>query len=87
MTWATWYNSSGIVRRISVLHSAVIAQCDSTDGLKDGPIADPRVCHFDPAVLACEGIADNPSCLTPSRVGMVRKVYAGLRDPRTRTQI
>ena len=46
--------------------------CDASDGLKDGLIADPPTCTFDPATLACHG-ADDDTCLTPPQVARCRR--------------
>ena len=60
--------------------AAAIAKCDEDDGLKDGLISTPATCHFDPGVLQCKG-ADQPDCLTPAQVDVVRKMYAGPHYP------
>src|SRR5207249_2186485 len=49
------------------LHQAALQACDAIDGLKDGLIADPTKCQFDPAVLECKA-ADGPTCLTRAQV-------------------
>ncbi|WP_347557326.1 tannase/feruloyl esterase family alpha/beta hydrolase [Robbsia sp. KACC 23696] len=69
---------------LPLLHRAVLAQCDALDGQKDGILTDPRLCHFDPAVLQCrEGQSGDANCLTPRQVETVRKLYDGPRDPKT----
>lgn len=72
--------------KLPLLHSTVMAACDELDGIKDGIISNPRLCKFDPASLACKG-ADNADCLTQSQVAQVRKIYEGVRNPRTGEQI
>ncbi len=72
--------------KLPVLQNAVVAACDALDGVKDGVIADPRRCHFDPAVVQCKG-EDGPDCLTEAQVAAVRKIYGGPRNPRTGAQI
>lgn len=62
------------------LHSAVLAACDTLDGLKDGQIDDPRVCKFDPATIQCAGEFEPGKCLTAEQVAVVRKLYDGARD-------
>ena len=70
-----------IAKRALIQH-AVIGACDAVDGVKDGLISDPRVCHFDPAVLTCKG-ADAPGCLTAPQVAALKKIYDGPKNPRT----
>jgi Tannase and feruloyl esterase len=72
--------------KLSVIQNAVVTACDALDGVKDGVIADPRRCHFDPAVVQCRS-ADGADCLTPPQVAAVRKIYGGPRNPRTGAQI
>jgi feruloyl esterase len=72
--------------KMLALASAVLAACDTADGLKDGLIADPRNCRFDPASLLCKE-ADSNDCLTPAQVEAVSRVYAGPVNPRTKKQI
>jgi feruloyl esterase len=59
-----------------MIHNAVLEACDILDGVKDRVLEDPRICNFDPQVLACNG-PDATTCLTPAQVEVVRKVYAG----------
>jgi feruloyl esterase len=56
------------------IHNAVLAACDSLDGVEDGVLEDPTRCRFDPAVLRCQA-ADGPSCLTAAQVETARKIY------------
>ncbi|HWE51928.1 MAG TPA: tannase/feruloyl esterase family alpha/beta hydrolase [Bryobacteraceae bacterium] len=72
--------------KLKAIQKAAIEQCDALDGLKDGLIEDPRVCHFDPSVILCKG-ADSPECLTAPQVEAVKKIYAGPKNPRTGAQI
>ncbi len=84
MAKATHDDSASFIppAKFEVLHNAVVAACDATDGVKDGVLEDPRQCRFDPGVLACTG-SDGPGCLTPPQVAAVRKIYDGPRNPRT----
>jgi feruloyl esterase len=68
--------------KLPMIAKAALAACDAQDGLKDGLIADPRRCAFDPAVLQCKG-ADAADCLTAGQVDSVRRIYEGLKDPVT----
>ena len=72
--------------KLHLITKSAIAACDAQDGIKDGIIAAPRSCHFDPATLACHS-SENDSCLTPPQIEAVRKVYAGLHNPRTGEEI
>jgi feruloyl esterase len=66
----------------SILSQAVENACDSLDGVKDGVIADPTKCHFDPASLQCKG-TDRENCLTESQVETANQLYSGPVNPRT----
>jgi feruloyl esterase len=70
----------------ALIQKAVLAACDSVDGVRDGLISDPRFCRFDPAVLICKG-ADATDCLTVHQVAALRKIYDGPRNPRTGERI
>jgi feruloyl esterase len=65
-----------------LVHLAALDACDARDGLKDGLIADPARCNFDPGALLCKG-ADSPSCLTAFQVEAARKIYTAVTNPRT----
>ncbi|MEO8018824.1 MAG: DUF6351 family protein [Pseudomonadota bacterium] len=60
--------------------NGVLESCDATDGNKDGFIAAPQNCHFDPGTLACGG-AKNERCLTSGQVTAVRQIMTGPRTP------
>ena len=72
---------------LGLLHRAVLAACDSKDGVVDGVLEDPRQCRFDPAVLSCRAGQGPDSCLTPAQVEAARRVYGGLEDPTTGAQL
>jgi feruloyl esterase len=72
--------------KLPALAKAVMNACDARDGLKDGLIADPRACRFDPAALACKG-PESDACLTGEQVQAVRTIYEGTRNPRTEVEI
>jgi feruloyl esterase len=72
--------------KYAVLHRAALDACDAQDGLKDGLISEPLSCHFDPGVLQCGGgrvVSDPANCLTAPQVEAARKIYAGVRHPKT----
>ena len=64
------------------VNDAVLAQCDTIDGVEDRVIEDPRVCHFDPAVLQCSG-SQAGECLNEGQVSALRKIYSGPVNPTT----
>jgi len=68
------------------LHTAVLAACDTLDGVKDGVVEDPKRCTFDPGVLECKG-AEDASCLTPAQVQTARMLYSPQVNPRTKREI
>jgi feruloyl esterase len=69
-----------------LLHRAVVDACDALDGLKDGLIADPSRCTFDPAVLQCKG-SGGAACLTPAQVDTARLIYSATVNPKTKREI
>ncbi|WP_374320429.1 tannase/feruloyl esterase family alpha/beta hydrolase [Aquabacterium sp.] len=73
-----------VASRLPVLHEAVLKACDELDGVHDGLITDPRVCHFDPASIQCPASATETStCLRADEVVAARRIYEGPRDPTT----
>jgi pimeloyl-ACP methyl ester carboxylesterase len=62
--------------KLAMVTAAVVKKCDALDGSKDGLIADPRKCTFDPASLQCRR-SDTASCLTAGQVDALKKLYAG----------
>ncbi len=72
--------------KLPAIQNAVLAACDSQDGLKDGLLSDPRTCRFDPVVLLCKD-TDGPNCLMSAQVDALKKIYGGAKNPRTGEQI
>jgi feruloyl esterase len=69
--------------KLAVIHDAVMNACDALDGVKDGFLTNPKRCQFDPSVLRCQG-TDKPECLTGPQLEAVKKIYDGMRNPRTK---
>jgi feruloyl esterase len=73
---------------LDLLSRAALASCDAADGVTDGVLEDPRRCAFDPAMLQCSSMqSSSASCLTPPQVEAARRVYRGLKDPKTGAQL
>jgi feruloyl esterase len=65
-----------------LIHSAVLAQCDAIDGLKDGLIEDPAKCRFNPRTIVCKStddLSNEASCLTPRQAMSVRALFGPVR--------
>jgi feruloyl esterase len=60
-----------------LIHDEVLKQCDELDGVKDGIIEYPDLCHFDPSPLICEDVVDK-ECLSSNQVEQVRRVFRPL---------
>jgi feruloyl esterase len=69
-----------------LLNNAVLAACDTLDGVKDGILTDPRRCRFNPSVLACRG-SESADCLTPPQIETAKAIYGPVNDPRTGKKI
>jgi hypothetical protein len=63
-----------LANRLPLIHRAVLAACDRIDGLTDGLIDDPRLCHFDPSSIVCD---DTSVCLSAAEAAVVRKLHDG----------
>ena len=74
------------VSKFAMIHEAVLAACDATDGLKDGLIQDPTKCHFDPHAIECKG-GDAPTCLTAAQVAAARVVMSPAKNRKTGVEI
>lgn len=64
-----------------MVHDAVVRQCATLSGVKDGLLQDPRACTFNPASLQCAaGLTNTAKCLTAEEVAVVQKLYDGASD-------
>jgi feruloyl esterase len=70
--------------KYSMIHNAVLNACDALDGVKDGVIEDPTLCHFNYTRLACKG-ADAADCLTKGQVESAQAMTSPIKDPNTGT--
>jgi feruloyl esterase len=72
--------------KYAVIHQAVLNACDALDGVRDGLIENPQLCHFNPETLRCKG-PDGPDCLTAPQVESARVAMSPLKDPKTGAEI
>jgi feruloyl esterase len=89
--WPAWLISKDPSRFIpadkyTMIHEAAIKACATPVGVNDGLIEEPDRCRFDPGTLLCKG-ADGPDCLTAPQVDLMRQIYAGPVNPRTKELI
>jgi feruloyl esterase len=74
------------MEKLPILASAVYNKCDEKDGVRDGLIADPRKCDFDPGadLPKCSDDVDGRDCFTSGQIEGLRKVYGGVRNSQGR---
>ena len=53
------------MHQLELLYQAVISECDALDGVTDGEIAKPRLCHFKASSILCKPGQPAEECLTP----------------------
>jgi feruloyl esterase len=66
-------------REFALVNEAVIAACDTHDGVADGVLEDPAACRFDPRSLVCKD-GSAAACLSPEQAGTVASTYRGPVD-------
>ncbi|OJJ48681.1 hypothetical protein ASPZODRAFT_24287 [Penicilliopsis zonata CBS 506.65] len=75
------YNSSEFITRAQwtgLIHDEILRQCDGIDGVWDGIIEDPTLCHFHPDPLACTTTAHKENCLSAVQIETVRRIFSPL---------
>ncbi|MGO9336838.1 MAG: tannase/feruloyl esterase family alpha/beta hydrolase [Terracidiphilus sp.] len=65
--------------KLPAIQAAVLAACDSLDGVADGVLNDPRGCHFKPATMVCQG-PETDKCLTAHQAHSLELLYTGAHD-------
>lgn len=62
----------------TAVHDEVLRQCDGIDGVMDGIIEDPSLCHFDPDAMLCGGAGNSSAtaCLTEAQAATVRAIFS-----------
>lgn len=70
--------------QLALLQAAVLAQCDTLDGVRDSLLNDPRECAFDFAALPrCADDAPDSTCFTFEQRQAVQGIYAGVTNQDT----
>ncbi|USP78260.1 uncharacterized protein yc1106_05534 [Curvularia clavata] len=67
--WKTW------------IHDEVLRQCDELDGVKDGIIEDPSLCHFNPWTLHCNATTSTTKCLNDVQVHQLTRIFTPYTYP------
>jgi hypothetical protein len=70
--------------KLPAIEAAMLAACDTQDGVEDGVIENPASCRFDPAALLCKS-AETDACLTAAQVDGLQKLLAGPRSSAGKT--
>jgi feruloyl esterase len=67
------------VSKLKLLSDRIYERCDTSDGLKDALIADPRRCDFRAGrdLPVCAG-ADGPDCFTAAQIGTLETIYGDI---------
>jgi Tannase and feruloyl esterase len=69
--------------QVKLVHSAVLAACDASDGLVDGLVSDPVGCkaRFDVTLLRCAPGSSGDACLSDLQVKAVQTLHSTYRYP------
>jgi feruloyl esterase len=74
--------------KLNILRAAVLEKCDAIDGIKDGVIDNPLLCHFSPDVdlkeKMCPGNVNADDCFTTAQLQTIKDIYNGSRDSKGR---
>ncbi len=72
------------LRKLEILADAVLARCDSNDGVEDGVIDEPLTCDFEPtrdlAPSMCVNDVDADACFTTAQLETIVDFYRGPYD-------
>ena len=73
---------------LNFIQGAVIDQCDTLDGVKDGILEDPFACKFNVTSLGCAAnqaprVNNQTQCLTSAQISAAQAFYQGSIDSRT----
>ncbi|KAJ3783996.1 Tannase/feruloyl esterase [Lentinula aff. detonsa] len=66
----------------NLIHTDIIEQCDTVDGVADGVIEDPNLCDYKPERLICSSDTnDRPNCLSGEQAKAIRTIFSPLYNP------
>jgi hypothetical protein len=69
--------------KLAQTRASAVAACDAADGITDGIIDDPRLCHFSAKANICGApTAPATNCLTPDEAAAIDKIWDGPRNER-----
>lgn len=70
------------IAKMKTVFAAVLDRCDAADGLKDGLVAEPATCDFDPGrhLPRCTAGSDGAECFSDREVEGLRQIYSGPTD-------
>ena len=72
------------LKLIDILHEQVLQKCDANDGIRDGVLASPLSCDFEPASdladLMCPAGDSSDQCFTSAQLQTVQDFYHGPSD-------
>jgi feruloyl esterase len=66
--------------KLSLLHKAVLDECDALDGAKDGIVSVPWECHPKLTAIVCKQGQDPGSCITAEQQHVALELYRGAHD-------
>lgn len=70
------FGSSGQPSKFKIVNDAIMAKCDTLDGVKDGVLEQPNACAFDPSEVQCKA-GETSSCLTKTEADALRTIFQG----------
>lgn len=64
----------------TLFKESILKQCDTTDGVADGIIANPDSCSYDPAILRCPGGTDiGDTCLSDAQLKTLSTIGSSVK--------
>jgi feruloyl esterase len=63
-----------------LISNEVLRQCDTSDGVEDGIVMDPKKCNFFPQTLLCQPGQNTSTCLTPPQLNTWYALHRPIAD-------